>query len=146
MDHIPAAVKTMFYQLNLNCIFMRVDEGITTESVLQILRAYAKYVRSIYLMSDTIALVDIVPKNSLTVSVILNWQPTAFTEDGEEVPVFYNEANRYVVSSVLMDYAWALVHGFCPALSMDINYLFFTRNWTPAISDHRFTCAGPRSL
>ena len=146
LNQLPPTVSRIFYQLNLNCLFIRVPDGICTETIYQILGHLRYQCRTIYLVEHVHALLDIVPRDFTTIPLIKQRQPDAYNLLREEIFVFICEASHHVVRPLLVDYAYALAHGICPAHYMDIEYLCFNPRWRPAYSDHRYTCAGPRSL
>ena len=143
----PAAIR-LFLQLYLNCLVIQVRDGLCTNTIYNILGHFQYQVRSIYLINGEEALIDVVPRDDTTISLIKLKALRARNLLGLRVYCYINGVHGRVPYLLMMDYACALIYGLCPVCAMDIKYLCLNTRWRPSFSDHRFCLQGtwPRSV
>ena len=70
INSLSEAGRRLFLQLYLNCLIIQVPDGICTNTIYNILGHLQYQVRSIYLINWEEALIDVVPRDDITIPLI----------------------------------------------------------------------------
>ena len=122
--NLPALIT----KLHTNLICIEAPFKLTRSTIFKLLGNFSRLARSMCLLSENLALVDIVPIHEWNIETLLKYTGQKFI-NGFSAQVQFTRARASVSCKVIYDYAHMLIHATAPGGCLNPAYFYPNENW-----------------